>query len=542
MTGGRGWLSCAGVTLLVGAAWLVECAPASAAERAAGRKIVLIAGPLDSHPRDTHEYEKNVILLKYCLDTSPDFHGAKVEVHFNGWPANPTTLDDADTIFLTSGGSDRKETDHPLYVGDRFSQLERQMKRGCGVVFFHWSTFHPRRVHHQITEWAGGYFDYESGTNANKWYSAIQTREWTTAVASPTHPVARGVQPFKVTEEFYFKMRFRNDDERLTPILFKESGGDARANTVAWAVERNGGGRGFGFTGGHFYKNWWLPDFRRLVLNAIAWTARVEVPAPGIGSQLDERLRALIVTGHNHPAHDWRATTAALLHTLEFDPRALVDVTENPEDLASPEFSDYSLVLLNYCNWQRTGLSEAAKTNFTRYLSNGGGVAVIHFANGAFHRSLPDAGASDWPEYRRIVRRIWDHNGGSGHDAYGPFRVDIAGVAHPILRGLAPFETVDELYFRQTGEEPIIALATARSKVTGRDEPMAWAHDYGRGRVFQTVLGHSAESIHKAAPLIRRGAVWAAGRQPLSFDPPPELAVRAIFRPGSPWVPDKSRR
>ena len=57
------------------------------------RKIVLIAGPLDSHPRDSHEYEKNVILLKHCLETSPNVKGVRVEVHFNGWPDDPRTLD-----------------------------------------------------------------------------------------------------------------------------------------------------------------------------------------------------------------------------------------------------------------------------------------------------------------------------------------------------------------------------------------------------------------------------------------------------------------
>src|SRR6266487_1150301 len=186
---------------LLAVALLVSLPPAIT-NAASPKKIVLIAGPLDSHPCETHEYEKNVILLKHCLDTSPDLKGVTVEAHFNGWPANPATLDDAATILLTSGGSDRKETDHPLYVGERFDQLARQMRRGCGLVLFHWSTFNPRRVHEQITEWVGGYFDYESGSTPNKWFSAILTREWTTAVATPDHPVARGVKPFKVTEEF----------------------------------------------------------------------------------------------------------------------------------------------------------------------------------------------------------------------------------------------------------------------------------------------------------------------------------------------------
>ncbi|MFM1768150.1 MAG: hypothetical protein RJA22_679 [Verrucomicrobiota bacterium] len=515
--------------------------PATAPGAGRSPKIVLIAGPLDSHPRETHEYEKNVLLLRYCLETAPAFRGARVEVHFDGWPTNAATLDDADTIFLTSGGSDRREADHPLYVGDRLAQLDRQMRRGCGLVLFHWSTFHPSRVHDQITQWIGGYFDYETGPGPNRWYSAIQTRSWTPVLAAPGHPVARGVRPFSLTEEFYFKLRFRDPDPRLTPILLKEAAAnpaaDPRPNTVGWTVERADGGRAFGFTGGHFYRNWWVPDFRRLLLNALAWTARIEVPAGGVDAPLGERLRALVVTGHQHPGHDWRATTAALLHGIEQDPRALVDVTEKPEDLGLPRLHDYQLVVLNYCNWERPGLGEAARTNFTRWLSNGGGAAVIHFANGAFHASLPGTPASDWPEYRRVVRRAWDHAGPSGHDPYGPFRVEMTPVPHPITAGLGAFETVDELYFRQAGEESITPLATARSQVTGRDEPMAWAHDYGRGRVFQTVLGHSAESVRRAAPLIRRGAVWAASREPLGFDPPARLLERATFRGGSPWTP-----
>lgn len=74
----------------------------------------------------------------------------------------------------------------------------------------------------------------------------------------------------------------------------------------------------------------------------------------------------------------------------------------------------------------------------------------------------------------------------------------------------------------QQGKAPIDLLATARSAVAGRDEPMAFAYDYGRGRVFQTVLGHAAESIRVpgTAALLRRGTIWAAGR-PLAAEKPP---------------------
>jgi type 1 glutamine amidotransferase len=183
-------------------------------------------------------------------------------------------------------------------------------------------------------------------------------------------------------------------------------------------------------------------------------------------------------------------------------------------------------------------LSEAAEENFLNYLKKGGGLAFIHFANGAFHSSLPGTKPTEaWPEYARICRRVWDHNGGSGHDSFGPFRVEIAAVKHPITSGLMPFDTVDELYFTQAGDQPIEPLATALSKVTKKNEPMAWAYEYEKARVFQTVLGHADASVRQAGALIRRGCVWAASREQLGFDPPTELTQGALFREGSPWKP-----
>ena len=153
------------------------------------RKIVLIAGPITGHPKEAHEYEKNVILLKHLLDTSPDLPGnVRVEAHFQGWPRDPSTLDDADTIFLTSDGTDREERNHPLYRDDHLQVIQRQMNRGCGLVFFHWSTFNPVRVRDQIIDWAGGYFDYETGNAPNHWYSAIQTWTAESKLAAPGIP------------------------------------------------------------------------------------------------------------------------------------------------------------------------------------------------------------------------------------------------------------------------------------------------------------------------------------------------------------------
>jgi hypothetical protein len=53
---------------------------------------------------------------------------------------------------------------------------------------------------------------------------------------------------------------------------------------MMWAVERPDGGRGFGFTGGHFHLNWQNNEQRRLMLNALVWLAKLEVPTGGVDS------------------------------------------------------------------------------------------------------------------------------------------------------------------------------------------------------------------------------------------------------------------
>jgi hypothetical protein len=56
---------------------------------------------------------------------------------------------------------------------------------------------------------------------------------------------------------------------------------------VAWTVVRPDGGRGFGFTGGHRHVNWGNDNFRKLVLNALLWTAKAEVPSDGVASSIE---------------------------------------------------------------------------------------------------------------------------------------------------------------------------------------------------------------------------------------------------------------
>jgi type 1 glutamine amidotransferase len=249
-------------------------------------KILLIAGK-KSHGPGEHEYEKGMRLLVECLNTSPNVKNVRAEVVTDGWPADPKAFDGVGTVVLFCDGADRDEKAHPLLHGDRLDQLGALMKRGVGFVAIHYTVFVPtERGGKQFQEWLGGYFDYDSSGNAReKWYSKLGHATTTSTLLAKNHPISRGVEPFTTKTEYYWRMHFKDDDKRLTPLLtFDPKSG--LETTVGWAVERADGGRGFGFTEGHFHSNWQIESFRKFVLNGIVWTAKVEVPEGGVKSTL----------------------------------------------------------------------------------------------------------------------------------------------------------------------------------------------------------------------------------------------------------------
>lgn len=216
--------------------------------------------------------------------------------------------------------------------------------------------------------------------------------------------------------------------------------------------------------------------------------------------------KILLVTGNDYPGHPWKETAPALRDLLQKDARLQVRVVEDPHVLDSRALQDYDAVVLHFMNWETPSPGEAARDNLRRFVEAGKGLMLVHFACGAWQ---------DWPEFRNLAGRAWDPKL-RPHDPRGPFRVEIADPEHPITKGLQPFDTDDELYTCLAGERPIHVVAQARSKVDGKDYPMAFVLDYGKGRVFHTVLGHDVKAIANSAvpELLRRGCAWSAGLPP----------------------------
>jgi type 1 glutamine amidotransferase len=251
----------------------------------------------------------------------------------------------------------------------------------------------------------------------------------------------------------------------------------------------------------------------RLGKIAIVFTLVLFVFAVAVGPTLssvakkNQNVDVLIVTGIDHPAHNWRLTAPALAEVLAKDQRMQVRVVEDPHFLDSSALHRYDVVVLHFMSWEQPTPGTAARKNLRDFVQNGKGLFVLHFGCGAFR---------DWPEFRNLAGRVWDPKA-RAHDPRGPFRVNITNVEHPITRGLQSFETEDELYTCLTGDRPIDLLATARSKVDGKDYPMAFVFNYDKGRVFHCALGHDVRAIRNpsAAELFRRGCAWAAGLPPV---------------------------
>jgi len=221
-------------------------------------------------------------------------------------------------------------------------------------------------------------------------------------------------------------------------------------------------------------------------------------------SPKDAPTRVLLITGIDHPGHKWRQTAPVLREAIEQDPRLAVDVVEDPAWLETGDLKPYKAIVHHWMDWKTAAPGQEARENFARFVREGGGLVLVHFACGAWQ---------DWPEFVKIAGRVWDPKL-RGHDPRGPFAVHIVDADHPITRGMpASFETFDELYTCLAGETPIHVLAQATSKVDHKDYPMAFVLTYGKGRVFHCVLGHDVKALEtpEARVLYRRGTAWAAG-------------------------------
>ena len=286
---------------------LALCGSLASVQAEEKKNVLMIAGR-PSHGPGEHEHNAGIQLLAAGLQQGAADR-VTVTVSLGGkWPSDDDVAK-ADTIVIYSDGGGG----HPALP--HLDQLAKKMAAGCGFVCLHYAV----EPAYEKAGWLsadGQPVSVAPPGRSSTGKGAKEFKDWLADFKSlPNHPVSRGVKPFATVDEWYFNMRFRDGLEGVTPILaalapentMKRGMGTHNGNpdvqklvleekkpqVVAWAVERKDGGRGFGFTGGHFHKGWANDNQRTLVLNAIAWTAKAEVPTAGIATKFtDEQLAA----------------------------------------------------------------------------------------------------------------------------------------------------------------------------------------------------------------------------------------------------------
>ena len=238
---------------------------------AASKSIILIAGK-PSHGPGEHEFRAGSLLLQKCLDQVP---GISSVVYPNGWPNVEGAFDKANAVLLYADGG----AGHPAIQGEHMKIIDGLANKGVGIGCAHYAVEVPKgEPGEAMHRWIGGYYENMYSVNPS------------------------------VRDEWYFNIRWPSDMKGITPILVAKPSDQVRKGpyvypagpyphiveaagrdeTMMWVYERPDGGRSFGFTGGHRHVNWGNENFRKVVLNALLWIAKADVPEGGMKCSISE--------------------------------------------------------------------------------------------------------------------------------------------------------------------------------------------------------------------------------------------------------------
>jgi type 1 glutamine amidotransferase len=280
---------------------------------------------------------------------------------------------------------------------------------------------------------------------------------------------------------------------------------------------------------------------RQFALSSLAFLA-ASAPAASSRGQQNKPIRVLIVDGINN--HDWVAATHGIAAILTNAGLFSVGVSTTPPRGATPEawnawkpaFADYDVVINNFNGGHLADGIEwppPVQHALAQFVRSGGGLVVYHAANNTFPA---------WKDYNDMIGLGWrppSYGPGlavaddgavivipkgaglePGHPPRLDFQIHVRDTRHPITAGMPTvwMHPSEQLTHGQHGPaEGLTILTYAHSPVSQQNEPMDWVRNYGNGRVYTTMLGHTWAG--EPSPnldcvgfqtLLARGVEWAA--------------------------------
>jgi hypothetical protein len=274
------------------AAFGVLAATSVAADKPALVKIVLVAGEtakvdVPGH----HDYLAGCQCLEQLLKQTPGVETVQVT---NGWPSDEAVLSGSNSlVFYTDGGGKQAF----LSNAERIAKVQGLIDAGCGLVLIHQAVDVPDEHATQVLSWLGGAY-LKNKSQRGHWDSQH--------VEFPSHPVTRGVTPWKINDGWLNAIQFVDQKQGITPLVwsskeYEEGRAGIDSHIVAWTYDRPAGGRSFAFTGLDAHSAWERPGLRQLMVNGVLWSAGAEIPEAGAPSQIEKAALDSMLTPRQAP-------------------------------------------------------------------------------------------------------------------------------------------------------------------------------------------------------------------------------------------------
>jgi type 1 glutamine amidotransferase len=206
--------------------------------------------------------------------------------------------------------------------------------------------------------------------------------------------------------------------------------------------------------------------------------------------------------GHTpYAISDW---TRELLGELD-----VTDIEESTDifRLDSDDLGCFDLIILGWNNALTTeDLTDAQERALLGAVEAGTGIAAWHGAGAAFRSSL---------QYHLLLGGDFlEHPGGEGYPQ--PYKVRITNHDHEVTDGVGDFDVASEQYYMHvSGNVNVLAETTFTGEhlpwIAGHTSPVAWVHNWGRGRVFYHSVGHTIGDLDEpnVRRLTKQGIAWA---------------------------------